>query len=63
MALSSFEKEATWIGRAGRFLIVAGLIRLMGAKVRPFVEKHLEWCFLAGGLLLIAGFAAIKLLH
>lgn len=51
------------IGRAGRFFIVAGLIRLFGPKVRPFVEKNLEWCFLAGGILLIAGFAAIKLLH
>ena len=51
------------VGRAGRFFIVAGLIRLLGPRVRPFIEKHLEWCFLAGGLLLVAGFVAIKFLH
>jgi membrane protein YqaA with SNARE-associated domain len=49
------------VGRAGRFFIVAGLIRIFGLRVRPFIEKHLEWCFIAGTLLLIAGFAFIKL--
>ncbi len=51
------------VGRAGRFFIVAGLIRLMGPTVRPFIEKHLEWCFVAGTALLIGGFFVIKLLH
>jgi membrane protein YqaA with SNARE-associated domain len=50
------------VGRACRFLVVSGLIRLMGPKVRPFIEKNLEWCFLAGGALLILGFLSIKLL-
>lgn len=50
------------VGRAGRFLVVAGLIRLMGPRVRPFIEKNLEWCFLAGGALLVLGFLTIKLL-
>ena len=51
------------VGRAGRFFIVAGLIRLMGPSVRPFIEKHLEWCFVAGTALLIGGFVAIKFLR
>ncbi|MBK1881042.1 DedA family protein [Luteolibacter pohnpeiensis] len=51
------------VGRAGRFFIVAGLIRIFGPTVKPFIEKHLEWCFLIGGLLLIAGFVLIKFLH
>lgn len=51
------------VGRAGRFFIVAGLIRLLGPSVRPFIEKHLEWCFLAGTALLIGGFVAVKMLH
>lgn len=51
------------VGRAGRFFIVAGLIRIFGPAVRPFIEKNLEWCFLAGGALLVGGFIAIKVLH
>jgi membrane protein YqaA with SNARE-associated domain len=51
------------VGRAGRFFIVAGLIRLLGPAVKPFIEKHLEWCFLAGTALLIGGFVAVKMLH
>lgn len=51
------------IGRAGRFFIVAGLIRLLGQTVKPFIDKHLEWCFVAGTALLIGGFLLIKYLH
>lgn len=52
---------ASIIGRGFRFYLVAGLIRLFGLKVRPFVEKHLEWCFVVGLVVLLGGFAAIKL--
>ena len=51
------------VGRAGRFFIVAGLIRLFGNSVRPFIEKHLEWCFIIGTILLIGGIAVLKLSH
>ncbi|MFD2256698.1 YqaA family protein [Luteolibacter algae] len=51
------------VGRAGRFFIVAGLIRIFGQKVRPFIEKHLEWCFIIGTVLLIGGIAVLKLSH
>ena len=44
-------------------LRVAGIIRAFGPKVRPFIEKHLEWCFILGTLLLIGGFVALKLLR
>lgn len=54
---------ASIIGRGFRFYVVAGLIRVFGPRVRPFVEKNLEWCFLAGGALLVGGILAIKLLH
>lgn len=53
---------ASIIGRGFRFYLVAGLIRIYGAKVRPFIEKHLEWCFLVGMLVLVGGFVAIKYL-
>jgi membrane protein YqaA with SNARE-associated domain len=54
---------ASIIGRGFRFFVVAGIIRIFGPTVRPFIEKNLEWCFLASGALLIGGFAAIKFIH
>jgi membrane protein YqaA with SNARE-associated domain len=53
---------ASVIGRGFRFFVVAGLIRLFGSTVRPFVEKHLEWCFVAATALLIGGFVLLKAL-
>ncbi len=54
---------ASVIGRGFRFFLVAGLIRIFGLRVRPFIEKHLEWLFILGTLLLIGGFVVMKLLH
>ena len=54
---------ASVLGRGFRFFVVAGIIRAFGPKVRPFIEKHLEWCFIAGTALLIGGFVAIKFLR
>jgi membrane protein YqaA with SNARE-associated domain len=54
---------ASILGRGFRFFLVAGLIRIFGSKVRPFIEKHLEWCFLVGMVALVGGFVAIKLLR
>ncbi|MFM2243818.1 MAG: hypothetical protein RLZ97_2674 [Verrucomicrobiota bacterium] len=51
---------ASIIGRGFRFYAVGLVIRIFGAKVRPFIEKHLEWCFLAAGALVVLGFVAIK---
>lgn len=53
---------ASVIGRGFRFFVVAALIRLFGSTVRPFVEKHLEWCFVAATALLIGGFVLLKAL-
>ena len=54
---------ASIVGRGFRFFVVAGIIRIFGPTVRPFIEKNLEWCFLAGGALLVGGFVAVKFLH
>lgn len=51
---------AAIIGRGMRFFLVSGLIRIFGVKIKPFVEKHLEWCFLVGMIVLIGGFISIK---
>ncbi len=54
---------ASVIGRGFRFFLVAGLIRMFGQRVRPFMEKHLEWCFVLGTILLVGGIVAIKFLR
>lgn len=54
---------ASLIGRSARFFLVAGMIRLFGPAVRPFLEKYLEWAALVLFLLALAGFMAIKWLH
>lgn len=54
---------ASIIGRGFRFYVVASIIRVFGPKVKPFIDKHLEWCFVAGTVLLVGGFVAIKYLR
>lgn len=54
---------ASILGRGFRFFVVAGIIRAFGPKVRPFIEKHLEWCFIIGTIMLIGGFVALKFLR
>ncbi len=54
---------ASSVSRSARFFLVAGLFRWKGEKIRPFVEKYFNWLSLLFVLLLIGGFAAIKMLH
>lgn len=54
---------ASILGRGFRFFFVAWLIKLFGDRIRPFIEKHLEWCFVIGTTLLIGGFVIIKYLR
>ena len=54
---------ASVIGRGFRFIIVAAVVRYFGQRFRPFIEKNLEWCFVAFGILLVGGILAIKLLR
>lgn len=53
---------ASVIGRGFRFFVVGAIIRAFGPTVKPFIDKHLEWCFVAATALLILGFVAIKFL-
>lgn len=50
------------LARAMRFFIVAGLLRTFGAPVRGFIEKRLGLVFSVFVLLLMGGFAAVKVL-
>ena len=54
---------ASAIGRSFRFFLVAWLIRSFGARIKPFLEKHFEWCALALGALAVLGFVALKYLR
>jgi len=48
------------IGRAARFFLVAGLLRLYGEPIRLFIEKYLGLLFTLFMVLLIGGFYAVK---
>jgi membrane protein YqaA with SNARE-associated domain len=54
---------ASIVGRGFRFFLVAAIIRIFGATVKPFIDKHLEWCFVLGSILLVGGFVAVKFLR
>jgi len=53
---------ASIITRGLRFFIVAGLLRQFGEPIREFVEKRLTLLFFLFLIVLIGGFAALKLL-
>jgi membrane protein DedA with SNARE-associated domain len=54
---------ASTVSRAARFFIVAGLMGWKGEKIRPFIEKYLNWFTLVFAALLIGGFLVIKWVH
>lgn len=53
---------ASLIGRGARFFLVAFLVQRFGDKARDFIDKHFNKLTVVGGLVLVGGFAALKLL-
>ena len=53
---------ASVLGRAGRFFLVAGILRLFGQPVRRVLEKHFDLAALAFFLLLVGGFLVLRAL-
>ena len=51
---------ASSVGRAARFFLVAGVIRIFGRPIRNFVEKYFDLATIAFTVLLIAGFVGIR---
>lgn len=51
------------IGRGLRFFLVAGLFWWVGPKATPWIDKYFNWLCLTFVVLLLGGFAMIKLLH
>lgn len=54
---------ASLVGRAARFYLVALLLRWLGPRFQPFLEKYFEWLALAFGVLLVGGFVIVKWLR
>ena len=51
---------ASFVGRAGRFFLVAALLWKFGDPIRAFIEAHLGKLSLIFVVLLVAGFVLIK---
>ncbi len=51
---------ASIIGRAGRFFLVAGSLRIFGKKISDSIEKYFDIFSIAFVILLIGGFLAVK---
>jgi len=51
---------AASVSRGARFFLVAGLMRIFGPKITPFIDKYFNWLALLFGALLIGGFVVIK---
>ena len=54
---------ASVLARGLRFFIVAALLWKFGPPIRDFIEKRLGLVFVVFVVLLVGGFAALKLLH
>jgi len=48
------------ISRSARFFLVAGLMRIYGPKITPFIDRYFNWLALLFMALLIGGFVVIK---
>ena len=51
---------ASAVGRAGRFFLVAGMIRLFGEPIKSFIDKYFNLLSILFVILLVGGFLVIK---
>ena len=51
---------ASTVGRAARFFLVAGLIRIFGAKIRNFIDRYFNILTVVFTILLVGGFVVIR---
>jgi len=51
---------AAIVSRSARFFLVAGLMRLFGPKITPFIDKYFNWLALLSAALLVGGFVVIS---
>jgi len=48
------------LGRAGRFFLVAALLRIFGPPIRAFIEKNFDMLAIAFTVLLVGGFLVLR---
>jgi len=48
------------VSRSARFFLVAGLMRMFGPRIGPFIERYFNWLALLFAALLIGGFVVIR---
>jgi membrane protein YqaA with SNARE-associated domain len=53
---------ASILSRSARFFLVAGLIRIFGEMIQPFIEKYLDILAIVFVVLLVGSFIVIKYL-
>lgn len=53
---------ASIVGRGARFFLVAGIVRIVGPKVMPWVDRYFDILAVAFAALLIVGFIVVKAL-
>lgn len=51
---------AAAVSRGARFFLVAGLMRVFGAKITPFIDRYFNWLALLFAALLVGGFVVVK---
>ncbi len=51
---------ASVMGRATRFFIVGGLIRICGERIKGFIDRYFNLCTVIFTILLIVGFIVLK---
>lgn len=51
---------AAIVSRSARFFLVAGLMRMFGPKITPFIDKWFNWLALVFTILLVGGIVAMK---
>ncbi|MFW6133251.1 MAG: YqaA family protein [Planctomycetota bacterium] len=54
---------AATVSRSTRFFLVAGLMRVFGPRITPFIERYFNWLALLFVALLVGGFVVIKYVH
>jgi membrane protein YqaA with SNARE-associated domain len=52
---------ASVVGRAGRFLLVGGLIRMFGPQIKELIDKYFNILSIAFVVLLVAGFLVVRM--
>jgi membrane protein DedA with SNARE-associated domain len=54
---------ASLLGRAGRFFLVALVVRLTGNRAKDLIDRYFNLATVVFAVLLIGGFVLVKVLH